>query len=300
VNRAATILAATDFSAYARLAADRAARIASDESCALALLHVVPGETLSRLRAWLGEGSAPERQLADEASAQLQDLAHELRAVAGAPVETSVVSGGLPDEMLREAERRDARLIVVGARGAGFARRLVLGTTAERLMRRTARPLLVVRQQPRERYRRVLVAVDFSEWSAPALVAARWVAPRADVVLMTAFEVPYEGKLRQAGIEEAVVLRYRERARAEASQRLRALATAAGLRDGDWEPCVVEGEPSARIVETERDRRCDLVAIGKHGTPLAVDLLLGSVTQHLLAEGAADMLISTRRERADA
>ena len=68
---------------------------------------------------------------------------------------------------------------MLGARGAGFVRRIALGTTAERLLRTTRRPLLVVKQKAHERYRRVLVPVDFSPSSAQALALARRVAPDA-------------------------------------------------------------------------------------------------------------------------
>ncbi len=72
-----------------------------------------------------------------------------------------------------------------------------------------------------------------------------------------------------------------------------AVAGTAGLAPSQWQPCVLEGDPSLRLVQTEQERDCDLVVLGKHGTSAAVDLLLGSTTQHVLAEGQADVLIST-------
>ena len=48
-----------------------------------------------------------------------------------------------------------------------------------------------------------------------------------------------------------------------------------------------------RIVENEQSHDCDLVVLGKHGQSATVDLLLGSVTKHVLAEGNADVLVST-------
>jgi nucleotide-binding universal stress UspA family protein len=35
-----------------------------------------------------------------------------------------------------------------------------------------------------------------------------------------------------------------------------------------------------------------LLALGKHGRTLTEDLLLGSVTQHLISEGTNDLLIT--------
>ena len=196
---------------------------------------------------------------------------------------------------MRTAERVDARLLVLGARGVGFLRRLVLGTTSQRLMHRTDRPLLVVRQTAHRPYRRVLVAVDFSPQSRNALMLARRVAPNAKLVILTVFQVPFEGKLRFAGVDDATIELCRQRARAEARRQLHALAHEAGLSPSQWEPCVVEGDASRRIVEQEQSRDCDLVVLAPHGQSAAADLLLGSVTRHVLAEGNVDVLLSTPR-----
>ena len=48
-----------------------------------------------------------------------------------------------------------------------------------------------------------------------------------------------------------------------------------------------------RLVEQEQVLDCDLVVIGKHGQSAAEDLLLGSVTKHVLAEGQSDVLVAT-------
>ena len=258
MNPSRPILVATDFSPQARHAADRAARVAHEKRAALALVHVLPGEALASLRQWLGVANAPEVQM-----------------------------------MASAAEQLDARMIVLGARGTGFLRRLVLGTTAERLLRRTTRPLLVVRQTPHEPYRRLLVALDFSPWSGQALALARRVAPHARLVLFHAFEVPFEEKLRFAGVDIATIEAYRQKARAEATQSVHRLAEAAGLKPAQWQPCIVEGDASLRLIEKEQELDCDLVVLGKHGVAASVDLLLGSVTKHVLAEGGADVLVST-------
>jgi nucleotide-binding universal stress UspA family protein len=287
------IVAATDFSAHARHAADRAARLAHETGAALTLLHVLPGDALAQLQQWLGPASGAEQQLQHDAAQQLQQLVAELTAARHAQVLAQHATGPVLDEILRVAQALDAGLLVLGARGSGFLRRLVLGTTTERLMRRTTRPLLVVRQLPHERYRRALVALDFSPWSLGALRLARQVAPHAQLVLASVFQVPFEEKLRFAGVDAGTVALYRDQARQVATQRLHALAHAAGLQPGQWQACVVEGDASMRLVEQEGERDCDLVVLGKHGQSATADLLLGSVTKHVLAEGSADVLVST-------
>ncbi len=291
------VLVATDFSPHARHAAERAARVAHEASSPLTVMHVLAGDALTQLRGWLGAGSGAEQQMRDDAGRRLRELADELRVARRlAAVDAVDTAGSVTDEILREADARSAGLIVTGARGEGFLRRMLLGTTSERLMRHTTRPLLVVRQMPHEPYRRVLVPVDFSPWSGAALAIARRVVPNAQLVVMSAFAVPFESKLRFAGVEPATIERYRESARVEATQRVHALAAEAGLKPGHWQPCIVEGDASLRIVEKEQELDCDLVVMGKHGQSATVDLLLGSTTKHVLAEGSADVLVSTGRD----
>ena len=87
----------------------------------------------------------------------------------GFNVNERTVNGRPVNEIARLADELAADLIVTGTLGGGPFRRHVIGSTAERIVRKSARPVLMVRQLPHESYRRALVAVDFSRWSAPSL-----------------------------------------------------------------------------------------------------------------------------------
>jgi nucleotide-binding universal stress UspA family protein len=287
------LLAATDLSAPARHAADRAALIAADRGAALTLLHVTPAGPLQELRAWLGPRADAARLLQSETRTRLEALAAELAAAHGIEVHPVEVDGAVLDELHQRADALDAGLIVLGARGAGWLRRLAVGTTSERLLRRTRRPILVVRQFPHEPYRRVIVATDFSPAAAPVLELARRAAPKARLILFHAFEVPFEEKLQFAGVDPGTIARYREHARSMAMHRLQDLARDHAMRPSEWDPLVVEGDASLRLVEHEQELDADLVVLGKHGQSAAEDLLLGSVTKHVLAEGSVDVLVAT-------
>lgn len=155
----------------------------------------------------------------------------------------------------------------------------------------------MVRQSPHDVYRRVLVPVDFSRWSAPSLEIAMAVAPEAHFVLVHCVEVPFEGRLRLAGVEPGVIEKYRDAARDDARQRLAELATRSGLRDGRWSSLTPTGlDPWMQIVQQEQEHDCDLIAIGKHGRNAVEELLLGSTTSMVIMEGSSDVLVSARAE----
>ena len=289
----ANLLAATDLSSPARQAADRAAGLARVAGASLRLVHARSDGLAGQLQQLLGLGGALEETLLEQTRRELEILAGELAARHRITVQPALVQGSVADEITREAALRNADLVVLGARGAGFLRRFVLGSTAERLLRKSTHPMLVVKQQAHEPYRRVLVAVDFSAWSAPLIGLARRTAPGAHLVLLTAYGVPFEGKLRYAGVAEATIGTAREQAREAAVQQLHALAGEAGLEPVDWTPCIAHAEASLAIVEQEQEQACDLIVIGKHGRSMLEELLLGSVTTHVLAESAGDVLVST-------
>jgi len=288
-----TVLAATDLSAPARHALDRAADLAREHGATLALAHAISGSRLDELRRWLGQDTPAPQELMAEAAGALHALAQAAHARAGVTVAEHVSAGSVLDELGRLAETLDADLLVVGARGLGYLRRMALGSTGERLLRRSRRPVLVVRQAPRAPYRRILVPVDFSAWTDATLREVRRLAPHAHLVLLHVWEVPFEGKLRFAGVADAVIGRYRRDARDEAMRRLAGLAADHGLAPHTWTASLPEGDPALRISEQEQEQDCDLVAIGKHGRNVAEDLLLGSVTQHVLGESQGDVLVVT-------
>jgi len=286
------ILAATDLSGPARHAVDRAVRLADETGARLAALHVVSQGTVDGLRRLLGEGTpVVELRILDEARSALDRQLAELIDGRSVSAEARVAVGVVVSEIVSQAEAEAADLLVLGARGEGFLRHLLLGTTAERLLRKTARPVLMVRQLPHDRYRRVVVAVDFSDSSAVALRLARTLAPAADLVLLHAFEVPFEYKLQFAGVDDATIARYRHQAREHALRELEAFAAAAGSAAAGARLSVHHGEASRVILEREQQEGCDLLVVGKRGQSVVEELLLGSVTRHVLAEASGDVLV---------
>lgn len=290
------LLAAIDFSGPSRQAADRAARLAAASGARLQLTHALCGSALTQLHQWLGLDSDAENSVIQQTQDALTALASEIHEAHGVVVEPKLVLGAVLDELTRQADEINADLVVLGARGTDFMRRLLLGTTAERLLRKSKHPMLVVKQRAHEPYQRVLVAVDFSEWSAPLLALAKQVAPGAHLVLLNAYEVPFEGKLRYASVPEEAITGYRVQAQRDAADQLQALAESAGLKPSEWTLCTPYAEASLAIIEQEQELDCDLIVIGKHGTNMAEELLLGSVTKHVLADAAGDVLVSTSRQ----
>ena len=295
MNPIRTVVAPTDLSALARHAVVRACLLAAELGARLSLQHVVNAGALDTLRHLLdADSSGRQEKLLEEVRGEVEALAAEMHKRHGVAAELHLVVGGVLGEIVGHAEAIDADLLVMGARGAGFMRELLIGSTTERVLRKTTRPLLVVKQMAHEPYRRVLVPVDFSPRSLEALRLAQRVAPQAEYVLLHAFEVPFEGKLRYAGVEENALASLRVNARREATAKMNELVAAAGADENRVRRIVVHGEATTQILEQEQEQDCDLIVIGKRGHGLLGEMLLGSVTKHILAQSAGDVLVADR------
>jgi len=287
------ILIATDFSEPAGWAAERGAMLAAAHGARATLLHVIAGDVYDRLQRLMGsEAETLQEGIARGTREALESEAERLGQRHGQPPEVAVLTGTVTHAVRDYMESIDADLGVLGASGRGLARQLWLGSTAERVLRRCRRPVLVTKSAPAGAYRRVLVPVDFSAASREALDWAITVAPEAELAVLHAFEVPLEGKLQYAGVDEDTINRYRMQARDEATTELGQLVDGLGARRGRLRRSVHHGYPSRVILEQAMAMECDLVVMGKHGRSAVEDVLLGSVTRHVLSDARCDVLVA--------
>ena len=184
-----TIIAATDFSDEARFAAERAAIIAEEQRAHLSLLHVMSRSALNDARKLFETPTDVEAKLIDDARRMLSEIAADIKSKTGLTGSTDVKVGQALAEILSATESAD--LLVLGAHGGNSLHDLILGTTAERLLRTCKRPMLVAKRPPKTRYERVLVPVDFSPYSASALTMASRIAPNAHMTILHVFNLPF-------------------------------------------------------------------------------------------------------------
>ena len=292
--QARTLLAATDFSAPARHALERAALLAQAQPDArLTLAHVVSAGALDKLRRLLpGEAGALEAELFAEAERNLAELETILASRYGCRIDTELTQGSALTALGDLADARQADLLVMGARGAHFVREMLLGSTTERVLRKSRRPLLAVKQRPQAPYRRILAPVDFSMHAAAAIEAAHAWLPDADIVLLHAFEVELESTFRLAGMNDDRIHEYRIQARDAAIAEMDAFIGTLDVPANRLTRQFVHGEATLRILENEQSLDADLIVMGKHGQSVMEELLLGSVTKHVLAHSSSDVMIA--------
>ena len=285
----ASVIVAVDFSDHARHAADRAAMLAVEQGAQLELLHVISGSSLDSLRKWSGAPPDAEVKLREDAERCLSDMIHDIASRRNIAARALVKTGHVLNQILSASESTD--LLVLGAHGLSPLRDLILGTTAERLLRTSQRPVLVTKRPPQTPYEQVLVPIDFSMYSAPALERARRIAPSARITIVHAFRVPFEGKLRIAGVADDSILAYCEEERQEAVKHVKELIRSSDDDAHRISYAVERGNVSRVILAQEEQLSADLIVIGKHGRSMVEEWLLGGVTRHVLAGSKCDVLV---------
>ncbi|MCE0908903.1 MULTISPECIES: universal stress protein [Pseudomonas] len=284
------ILVATDLSPYARNAAERAAYLSKAQQASLDLLYVANPAPFERLKQLVVPDDDLLKRVLDSAGEKIHALAAMLFQRYDISAGVQVASGSVTTEITRVVQDKHSSLLVCGARGQSVARRLLLGSTVQKMLSRMPCPLLVVKPAPRDAYRTVLVPVDFSPVSLRAIALARRIAPQAEIILLHVYEAPFESSVRFAHIDHDTLTHYRNVIRKDAVTQLAALSKAAGMPDA--RQIVVHGDPGWRIAEQEQELECDLIVVGKQGTSALEELLVGSVTKHVLNESQCDVLVS--------
>lgn len=138
-----SILIATDGSPAATEALAVGLELAKDEGAAVTLFHAVPPDEIivTRVPPPSMVGRRELSVAADDVLADAAAMAQEL----GVP-HTRVVADGYPvPEILAAADTADADMIVVGSRGLGVLTGAVLGSVSQSVLKRSTRPVLVVR-----------------------------------------------------------------------------------------------------------------------------------------------------------
>lgn len=288
-----SILVASDFSADAGYAMERTAMLCSSGGIGrVTALHVIESSWKDSLRHLAHLPAGFDASMEAGALKSLAELSDAIRRRSGVSIEPRVVTGNVADAILDMSA--DYGMLVLGARGGHILRDLAVGTTTARIIRLARKPVLVVRSQVTEAYRRALVAVDFSSHSRNAFDYANSLAPDAALYLTHIYQGLFEGRMKYSGVAQNVIREYRMKAFREAAAEMNRFIEESGEIHKGRLHRVIEhgGHIPSKLVEIARKTGSDLIVAGRQGKSLVEHLLLGSVTLHLLAESPCDVLVT--------
>lgn len=295
------ILCPVDFSDFSRRALDLAFALAARSGAEITALHVTapsfpPMAAFPEVPALFPlDAAVMERLRAELASFVASSRTPDI------PLRTVVAEGAPVTTILLEAEALRADLIVMGTHGVGGFERWVLGSVAEKVLRKAPCPVLTVtkaRQEPFPidpgRFGEVLCAVDLSESSKQTLAGAVSMAQAAGAHL-TLFHVLEDAPQEQAAVAQAGLdlSAYRAQRCQEARQRLRALAKDVVCAHDE---IVKTGTPYREILALAKEREAGLVVVGVHG-PRFLDIFHFGSSAHHVVRGAECPVLTVRAPR---
>ena len=287
------ILCPIDFSEFSRRALDHAVSIAKWYDAALTVLHVVapvvPPSPTDDASLW------PAIALTADDLKQFEAAAADFvrMEVGDVPITVTVRQGSIVGEIVELAETWSADLLVVGTHGRSGFDRLMLGSVAERVLRKAACPVLTVPRRIPDvvrtdgLFKRILCTVDFSPSSMKALSYATALAEEADAKLTMMHVVEHNvfEPAALAGIE----LSDDGGIQAAALRRLHE-AVASDVRTyADVDEIAVVGKPYREILRRADENRAELIVLGAHGGGVGA-IAFGSTTDHVVRQARCPVL----------
>ena len=276
------ILLATDFSERSDNALHRACQIAQEIDAEITLVHVIDNDRPKRLV------DAAER----EASAMLDEATRSLPERYGIVPRHRIAYGMAHTGLLETARHVDPDLMVIGPHRRRPLRDVFVGTTAERTIRDSPCPVLMACTPPDGPYRNVLAAVDFSETSRSAVVAAlkTGLAVPETLTVLHAYEQGVLPVLARTTMTQEEIAAFgadgEKAARKGIADLLHAVRASAAQR------LVVPSDTTAAetILSAAKECGADLIAIGARGVSGLEKMVLGSVAETVLRRTDRDVL----------
>ena len=213
-------------------------------------------------------------------------------------------SEAIQDEILALAEKNSIDLIVASTHGRTGFKRVLFGSTAERIVQHAPCPVLIVREREHEflaqdrasslaRLKRILVPIDFSDSSSKALQYARAFAKQfdAEIHCLHAVEIPYGTG------EGAIVIEsdaFQKKLIEQSQAQMTAFLGEHGLPAGQ-QSAVRTGTAYREIVDASEDRDIDLIIIATHGRSGVGRFLLGNTTERVVRHAHCPVLVVRER-----
>ncbi|MDQ2919166.1 MAG: universal stress protein [Verrucomicrobiota bacterium] len=294
----------TDFSRASQEALEVAHSLGKQFRAALHLVHVVePEQPMADLVAM--PLIVPAIEFRRRVRRHLRDVAHRH----GISLANIHVARGRPfEEICRLAKKCGIDLIVTATRGQTGFKHFALGSTAERVVRHSSSPVLVVPARGREKFRRnghetaasfgkILVPIDFSDCSMKGLAYAKVLAKHFGAKLVLLHSVAlryYVASDEYARYDLPILMQQVERA---AQKQLHDLVE---KTDGDGievESSLQIGHAGEQVCARAKEARADVIVTSTHGATGLKHVLLGSTAEYIVRHAQRPVLVVPDRER---
>ncbi len=295
------ILVPVDFSPASRHGVAFAAALGKQFQSRLHLLHVVEPSVLPE---WgYAHLARRDAKLSHAAAERMLQIPAECGVDPQWIGSTDILVGDADIKICEAAAKNSSDLIVLASHGLGGLSHLVLGSTAEYVVRRAPCSVLTVRDctirekgagMPRFDLKRILVTTDFSNESKKSFPYAMALARTFDASLLLLHVVPAHLPM---GLGQIGSVYDEKRLLAEAQEQMPRFRQAEFDPDLRVDSLVLNGGPAHEICRTAETQSADLIVMATHGHTGFRHFVLGSMTEHVVRHAPCPVLAVRERQR---
>jgi len=270
------ILVGLDLDVSSRQVLETTAFLSRAFGSRVCLLHVIEGITPQRITEDFFESVRAAAELSMKRAAETLDSETAKK------TETIVTHGHAFAAIIKKAREEKADLICIGARRKEGLAEVILGGTAQKIVRKAPCPVLVVKGRKPVQFNHILVPVDFSEPSKQSLAGAidfaRSLGSKITVLnVVEPVMLPYGG-FAEAYVPPVMPQKELKTARSDLKTFLQSIQ----FRGVPYESKIRRGRVTDTIRRFVKSSQIDLVVMGTHGRTGLPHALLGSTTENAL------------------
>ena len=265
------ILLATDFSKSSEYVLENAIDMAKIFQSEITLIYVLPKDIENK----------KAKELLKEFALKQLNLINEKINNEGIPTSEPVLDhGNFSDKIVQAAEKINANMIIIGAGEKLKNNVLLLGSNAEKIIKKSNKPVFVVKNGKQFSIKKILCPVDFSDESKRALKNAITMAHRfkAKLIILTVYEVSYLNSIKnKINLEQQI-----EYIHIEHQKEFDSFLDNFNLTGLDVTKEIKQGVPDIEILKAIEKHNFDLLIIGTTGKSGINKILMGSVTEKVI------------------
>lgn len=293
------VLYPTDLSNASLPAFRYAVALARWYGATLTALHVVPSfDPLPGPHVWVGDanpmlaGLPQDAVRAEMARLLPMDQADGVTVVFAARDGASA-AGAIVDQAVESR----ADLIVMGTHGRSGFNRLLMGSVAEKVLRRAPCPVLTIPPSApaaagtQPSFQRVLCPVDFSPASEQAIGFALDLGRQSGGTVTMLSVVEWLAEEQPVGSADFDVTALREQMARKSRERLETLLASESRTWAEVEVMVTTGRAHREVLRVASEQKADIIVMGAQGRGGVGLALFGSTTQQVVRSAACPVLV---------
>jgi nucleotide-binding universal stress UspA family protein len=210
-------------------------------------------------------------------------------------------SGRAFDQVVKLADQIDADLIVTSTHGYTGLRHVFLGSTAERIVRHSTRPVFVARRAMTgrlspPRLKKIVVPLDFSKCSEIGLHYAVELARCFGAKLFLVHVVRLDYRLMADGYAMYAAEEILKSAHEAAEEEMRRVVAATDFGKVEFQTSIKTGSPENRVCSYAQETSADVIVTSTHGRTGFQHVLIGSTAEHIVRYAECPVLVVPARQ----